>query len=704
MVKYSRVVVAAKPATSVLARKFRTFLRWMRVNGIEYSDGLAFELGGSGSVADIGVKALVDMKEGNLIATIPKQACLTMLTTEASSVLEEAELGGGLGLVVAVMFERSLQERSKWYGYLQLLPDAQTLPFLWTPEEIDELLCGTELHQVIKEDRVLMEEDWKESIAPLTERSPEKFPAEWFSLDQYLAAKTLVNSRAFEVDEYYGYGMVPLADLFNHKTADEDVHFTNVSSDSEDDSLELDVEEPSLPPSALSNGRKRYNHAESKEDQEVGHTTKSMRKESRSRQVNGGGKFPEVERVRTHRRKCTPLAEDEDIINVPNNLEKRKTRQKMEVHENAVESELECKDRVGNRSNGKRKGKHQKEMKVKPVKDQYIDPKPLGEQFDFVRKSATGEKPKKSEGNLKSVGHERKHQMKEEENGARSQKQRQTQKPRTQLPQRVEESTSEPDEVERGQSEILEMILVKNVAAGAEVFNTYGTLSNAALLHRYGFTELANPFDIVNVDLSLVVDTFGGAHTPRRVRRRVSKWKEVSFSPLESQESEYFEISATGKPEEGLLMLLYILNLSDEKFDSLSYMPDSLDCENKIVTTASFLGWGDPPEERPAAKSSRKRRKGRNKKLENQEKAEVDLETWLLTAPVCRSMLEVLRSRDSLYPTDSVEADETMLSATHSTTQPERFHALRLRISERLILRKCKTRVSRQLAKSRKSS
>jgi SET domain-containing protein 6 len=66
---------------------------------------------------------------------------------------------------------------------------------------------------VIKEDRVCMEEDWEESIAPLSLQQPDYFPVNWFTLNHYLAAKTLVASRAFGVDDYHGLGMVPLADL-----------------------------------------------------------------------------------------------------------------------------------------------------------------------------------------------------------------------------------------------------------------------------------------------------------------------------------------------------------------------------------------------------------------------------------------------------------------------------------------------------------
>ncbi|THG00914.1 hypothetical protein TEA_001317 [Camellia sinensis var. sinensis] len=45
-------------------------------------------------------------------------------------------------------------------------------------------------------------------------------------LDKKVAERTLREHK----DDYYGFGMVPLADLFNHKTGAEDVHFTSISS------------------------------------------------------------------------------------------------------------------------------------------------------------------------------------------------------------------------------------------------------------------------------------------------------------------------------------------------------------------------------------------------------------------------------------------------------------------------------------------
>lgn len=68
--------------------------------------------------------------------------------------------------------------------------------------------------QTVKEDKALIVEDWKESILPLLDSSPSKLNPSFFSVEQYFAVKTLIASRAFQVDEYHGYGMVPLADLY----------------------------------------------------------------------------------------------------------------------------------------------------------------------------------------------------------------------------------------------------------------------------------------------------------------------------------------------------------------------------------------------------------------------------------------------------------------------------------------------------------
>jgi SET domain-containing protein 6 len=59
-------------------------------------------------------QAARDIAEGERLCTIPKAACLSTRTTQLADVIEAEELGGGLGLVLAVLHEMSLGEESKW--------------------------------------------------------------------------------------------------------------------------------------------------------------------------------------------------------------------------------------------------------------------------------------------------------------------------------------------------------------------------------------------------------------------------------------------------------------------------------------------------------------------------------------------------------------------------------------------------------------
>ena len=102
-----------------------------------------------------------------------------------------------------------------------------------------------------------------------------------------------------------------------------------------------------------------------------------------------------------------------------------------------------------------------------------------------------------------------------------------------------------------------------------QIYNTYGQLSNAALLHRYGFTEPDNPFDIVNVDLSLVIDVCGRLSSTRHVRRSLTLWRKAGCAPCSSQGAEYFEFSADGKPQPELLVLLYLIHAPDATQDKV---------------------------------------------------------------------------------------------------------------------------------------
>ncbi|GAV73039.1 hypothetical protein CFOL_v3_16526 [Cephalotus follicularis] len=508
------------------SRRLRAFKRWMKSHGVECSDSLelADDLPGGQGIA---VKALCDLKEGDVVARIPKAACLTIKTSGAHQMIESAGFDGYLGLSVALMYEKSLGPQSLWDGYLQLLPRQECLPLLWTLAELDTLLLGTEIHKIVKQDKDLIYEDWEESILPLVDSLPSQLNPNFFGVEQYLSAKSLIASRSFEIDDYHGFGMVPLADLFNHKNGAEDVHFTSTSYHCEFD--------------ADSNN---YNNVNDEPSTSNGQLMKK-RMEEGSIDV------------------CATIGDDEESA------------------ENSFLDNIESP----------------------------IDPD--------GRSSSSGD-----------------------------------------------DSKSSPD-IEDDQT-VLEMIMVKNVKAGAEVFNAYGLLGNAALLHRYGFTEPNNLYDIVNIDLELVLEWSSSLFSGRYSRTRLSFWRRLGYSGCVSQDSEYFEISYEGEPQIELLILLYIMLLAEDTYYKLDLT---------VSTTQNYNGAiGMLLSEKSNIASK---------------KASEMSKELLLTVSVCNALVCLADMRESFYGSNSLEDD---LEALRSCVRDRKlYHSLVLRVSERRILEKMRT-------------
>ena len=57
--------------------------------------------------------------------------------------------------------------------------------------------------------------EWSKHVAPMVLAHPTQCP---FTIQQYLAARSVVTSRAFLIDDNHKEGLVPLCDLFNHST------------------------------------------------------------------------------------------------------------------------------------------------------------------------------------------------------------------------------------------------------------------------------------------------------------------------------------------------------------------------------------------------------------------------------------------------------------------------------------------------------
>ena len=176
----------------------------------------------------LAIVAITDTPTATHLCTIPKSACITRLTTSISDILEKEHLSGGLALVIAVMYESISATRSSttpspspWQGYFTSMPRREYIPIFWTDEEL-AALQGTELDAGrVQEERDAIREDFQQHVLPLSEAYPDTIPSpsQGWTLDNFMNASSLVSSRAFGIDDDHGDGMVPLADVFNHKVS-----------------------------------------------------------------------------------------------------------------------------------------------------------------------------------------------------------------------------------------------------------------------------------------------------------------------------------------------------------------------------------------------------------------------------------------------------------------------------------------------------
>ncbi|TPX46894.1 hypothetical protein SeMB42_g03538 [Synchytrium endobioticum] len=206
--------------------KLQNLLNWFTDNDIKFNNQM-ISVTTSSSSAHTGlcIMAETDLNLGDVVCEIPKASVLSCKTTAIADILEEFNLAGVLGLTVSVMFEMSQGSQSPWYEYLQAMPEREDIPLFWCdPDSL--LLENTDLIKQLAKDIVLLELDWKDDVLPMFKKYPELFPpaSPFYSFDEFLRATSLVTSRAFQVDAYHLDAMVPLADIFNHKTASENVH------------------------------------------------------------------------------------------------------------------------------------------------------------------------------------------------------------------------------------------------------------------------------------------------------------------------------------------------------------------------------------------------------------------------------------------------------------------------------------------------
>jgi SET domain-containing protein 6 len=213
------------------------FRAWARARGIAYDDARCAVRGDDARGRS--VECACALANGTTLATIPKSACLTT-TTSALGGIEDVRARGVVGLCVAVAHERALGAKSTFAAYLKTLPAREALPSTFAAEhEARRALRGTTVEGMLEADAHAIEDDYHEFASEMEKpfaRHGVKMP----TLDEFRDAATIVASRAFFVDDSLGQGLVPFADLFNHKGGSDGAHFNVVGCDDVDvDALTL---------------------------------------------------------------------------------------------------------------------------------------------------------------------------------------------------------------------------------------------------------------------------------------------------------------------------------------------------------------------------------------------------------------------------------------------------------------------------------
>lgn len=213
---------------------FGGFLRWCAANSIDVrEDAVEFTFarrGGTAAAAadkNRGVEAKRDLARGEIVATIPFEACLTLRACSRSDIaasvetrLAETKLEAGwlCGLACVLCIERS-EPTSRWRAYDKVLPRRENnVVSLWGESE-RKLLVGTELEMTLRDELAAAKSEWERVVEPIFTKHSLAC-----SFEDYHDARTVVSSRAFTLSPNAGVGLVPIADAFNHRTGGHDVN------------------------------------------------------------------------------------------------------------------------------------------------------------------------------------------------------------------------------------------------------------------------------------------------------------------------------------------------------------------------------------------------------------------------------------------------------------------------------------------------
>ncbi|KAK9894159.1 SET domain-containing protein [Cystobasidium minutum MCA 4210] len=218
--------------------RLETLKTWLSANDVQLSPKLAIravpsdvdeEVAREKQDASYGIYALQSIEEDEILSVTPRKAIISKRTCALArnpafhdfcdKVNIATPLQAGVRILAAVlMSEMQLGRQSRWFGYIQSMPQSYRevgLPIFWDSEEALYWLQGTDVVDYMEQQRCTNEDVetfFNDLVMPLLSNGNSVH----VDYTTFKLAFSLVLSRAFYVDNFHGLSMVPLADVFNH--------------------------------------------------------------------------------------------------------------------------------------------------------------------------------------------------------------------------------------------------------------------------------------------------------------------------------------------------------------------------------------------------------------------------------------------------------------------------------------------------------
>lgn len=194
----------------------------------------------------LGVFANRSLNPETTLLRIPKSSVFTANNSSIANLLFESEIDGILALNIAFIYELFVfGERSHWFKYLKSIQHKNNgslyLPPSYYSKDLKLLLKGTALDVIFEgldeqeeiregfETACELAHHWnQESEIPIPYlfdfgNSESAIANAMFK--EFAAIAFAISSRVFELDNFHGFGLVPIADLFNHHPCQPNVRF-----------------------------------------------------------------------------------------------------------------------------------------------------------------------------------------------------------------------------------------------------------------------------------------------------------------------------------------------------------------------------------------------------------------------------------------------------------------------------------------------